>query len=205
MEMFPDMSKYLFSTTKTQDGGGVLMDGLNMFKQIKMEYLAYLGLLLTLIGISIYVYYYFVEPKLSPDYVANNEFTSTNSSSGNSKINKAYLYLYTVEWCPHCCKLKDEPFYKKWFGDDEKEGVMNRTTWGNYELEIKEIDGDIDKKEVETIEEKFNFTPEGYPTVVLCINDSNVFGNNKKYIELDAKIRDETLTAFLKKMLDSQN
>ena len=59
--------------------------------------------------------------------------------------------------------------------------------------------------EDETIEEKFNFTPEGYPTVVLCINDSNVFGNNKKYIELDAKIRDETLTAFLKKMLGSQN
>ena len=197
------MSKYLFSATKGQDGGGVLMDGLNMFKQIKMEYLAYLGLLLTLIGISIYVYYYFVEPKLSPDYVANNEFTST-SSSGNSKINKANLYLYTVEWCPHCCKLKDEPFYKKWFGDEAVKSEMDGTTWGNYELEIKTIDGD-DSDEIGKIESKFNFTPEGYPTVVLCINDANVFGNNKKYIELDAKIREETLTAFLKKMLGSQN
>ncbi len=201
MEMFPDMSKYLFSATKGQDGGGVLMDGVNMLKQIKMEYLAYLGLLLTLIGISIYVYYYFVEPKLSPDYVANNEFTTTTSTIKNSKV---YLYLYTVEWCPHCCKLKDEPFYKKWFGDEAVISQMDGTTWGNYEVEIKTIDGD-NSDEIGKIESKFNFTPEGYPTVVLCSQDTTVFGNNKKYIELDAKIRDETLTAFLKKMLGSQN
>ena len=81
---------------------------------------------------------------------------------------------------------------------------MDGTTWGNYEVEIKTIDGD-NSDEIEKIESKFNFTPEGYPTVVLCSQDTSVFGNNKKYIELDAKIRDETLTAFLKKMLGSQN
>ena len=37
----------------------------------KPEWIAYFLLLLTLIGISIYVYYYFVEPKLEPSFSTN--------------------------------------------------------------------------------------------------------------------------------------
>lgn len=176
----------------------------SIFSAIHPEWIAYICLLLTLIGISIYVYYYFVEPKLYTDYVSKTEFplqsketstgtTSTGTTSTATQSN-AYLYLYSVDWCPHCCKLKDMTFYEKWFEDK-----MDETEWGDYKLYTIVYNPETDRHEefgkYETADEEMQdrikeYKPEGYPTVVL-------FKPDGKNIELDAKITDDSLTAFL--------
>lgn len=168
----------------------------------KPEWIAYICLLLTLIGISIYVYYYFVEPKLYPDYVSNNEFAeegTTTDGKVKSKVgsNDAFLYLYSVDWCPHCCKLKEQEFYNTWFKED---GDMNSRQWGDYNLHIREFNPE---KDLYDDDENYTssssgmqkmikeYKPDGYPSVVL-------FNADGKKVELDAKINDESLRAFLK-------
>ena len=106
MEILKDVSKYVFSesggeSSGGQGGGGILDSVGSMFNEINMEYLLYVILLVTLIGISIYAYYNFIEPKLSPDYVANNEFKNSEVSSNNAE-----LLLFHVKWCPHCKNIK---------------------------------------------------------------------------------------------------
>lgn len=164
----------------------------------KPEWIAYICLLLTLIGISIYVYYYFVQPKLYPDYVSNNEFSEVNTTTdGKVGTNDAFLYLYSVEWCPHCCKLKEQDFYDVWFKEG---GEMYNRQWGEYNLQIRDFNPEKDSHEDDArysntssgVQKMISeYKPDGYPSVVL-------FKADGKKIELDAKINDESLRAFLK-------
>jgi len=164
----------------------------------KPEWIAYICLLLTLIGISIYVYYYFVEPKLYPDYVSNNEFTDVDTTTDNKVGNNdAFLYLYSVDWCPHCCKLGEQDFFDTWFKEG---GDMYNRQWGEYNLHIRNFNPEKDSYDDDKhysnsstgIQKMISeYKPDGYPSVVL-------FNADGKTVELDAKINDESLRAFLK-------
>lgn len=189
MEIFKDVSKYVFSESsgageggKSQSGGGILDSVGSMFNEINMEYLLYVILLVTLIGISIYAYYNFIEPKLSPDYVANNEFKNSEAMSS-----KADLLLFHVKWCPHCKKLNIEDEDSDW----QKFKTLNDgKTFGNYTLSIKEGNPEEDD---EWKKKQESYKIEGYPSVVL-IKDEEIY-------EYDAKIESDTLQAFVEKVL----
>tara|TARA_B100001027_G_C16231619_1_gene314873 strand:- start:2 stop:574 length:573 start_codon:yes stop_codon:yes gene_type:complete len=189
MEIFKDVSKYVFSESsvgeeglKNQSGGGILDNVGSMFNEINMEYLLYVVLLVTLIGISIYAYYNFIEPKLSPDYVANNEFKNSEVSSNNAE-----LLLFHVKWCPHCKKLNIENKNSDWYKFKQ---LNDGKSFGNYTLSIK--DGDPEEDD-EWAKKRDSYNIEGYPSVVL-VKDEEMY-------EYDAKIDLDTLEAFVEKVL----
>ena len=167
----------------------------------KPEWIAYFLLLLTLIGISIYVYYYFVEPKLEPSFSTNRIADDKDISSSVKADKRVYLYLYKVDWCPHCCKLLgDDSTFKTFFKDELSDYI-----WGDDRIQATT---EIYNPETESHDVTINnsikqYKPDGYPTVVLFIGDDN--DDKYKAIELDAKINKESILKFLKEKLGPLN
>jgi len=123
------------------------------------------------IAISMYVYYHYVSPRLSPDYVANKEFVDT--SVNDSK--EVELYYFYTTWCPYCKKAK--PIW------DELKTKYETVNINNTKIFFKEVDCDKNEK----LATEYNV--EGYPTIVL--------NNNGTHIEYDAKPNLQNLEEFL--------
>ena len=146
---------------------------------------------------SIYVYYYFVEPKLYLTmYQTMNGWRKAQQLMVNLEVMMHFIFIF-CRLCPHCCKLKEQEFYNTWFKED---GDMNSRQWGDYNLHIREFNPekdlyDDDKNYTSSSSEMQKmikeYKPDGYPSVVL-------FNADGKKVELDAKINDESLRAFLK-------
>ena len=54
-----------------------------------------LGVSLLFIGVAIYVYKSYIQPKLNPNYVANKEFVAQDDDEKEAEV----LFFHT-EWCP---------------------------------------------------------------------------------------------------------
>ena len=105
------------------------------------------------------------------DFIENSEYKHATN------LREAELYLFMVDWCPHCKETKEvwEKFKKEYKSD-------------KYAIAFKEIDCD----EKENLAN--NFKIEEYPTIVLVNND-------KKYY-YDANIRPDTLDKFINTIME---
>jgi thiol-disulfide isomerase/thioredoxin len=121
-----------------------------------------------LIGVAVYVYMNYIQPRLNPKYVENKEILQEEN-------NEAELYYFYTNWCPYCKKAKPE-----W--EQLKNEFENKPINGTI-IYFREIDCEKD----EETPNKFNV--EGYPTIKLVANG--------KVIEYDAKPNYDTLVEFL--------
>ncbi|MAU36529.1 MAG: hypothetical protein CMD14_04050 [Flavobacteriales bacterium] len=124
---------------------------------------------------AIFVFITYVKPKLNQQYVANKEFTDTNTDTDNY----ADLYFFYTSWCPHCKSAKPTwEQLKQEIGDSQINGTK---------IKFIEIDCDEDSATAD------KFKVEGYPTIKLV--------NKTQIIEYDAKPDLDTLKLFLEKSL----
>ena len=116
--------------------------------------------IVAILCVIVFVYYKYMQPKLSPTYVANKEFVDTKNTSVLSKKPIAHVMLFTASWCPYCRKLHDEGTFSK-FKSENQGKVIN-----NYELDIQEIDCSNDQdSNIKTKLDEYNV--DGFPSIKL--------------------------------------
>ncbi len=148
-----------------------------MFETIKNKFnhllniktLIILAISVVFIGVALYVYNYYVIPRLNPSYVANKEFVEKDAGQ------EAELYYFYTEWCPHCKKAT--PIWK------ELQSKYENAPINNTKIYFRSIDCDKNEKVAD------EFKVEGYPTIKLV--------KNGQIIEYDAKPDMNTLEEFL--------
>lgn len=124
------------------------------------------------------------------DYVANREFVKTNgsngsenSSGGNASNGTADILFFYADWCPHCKQAKPE--WQK-FKEQYNETVVN-----NYKLNLIDVNCTSELGESGQLIKTYNV--EGFPTIKMNVNG--------KIIEYQARVSNENLKLFVKKML----
>ena len=125
-----------------------------------------------------YVFKNFVKPKLNPNYVENREFSPTAQGEGEAE-GVADLYMFKVDWCPHCKKA-----LPVWEGLAEEYQGKNIN---GYKMNFILVDGEADPETAD----KYNV--KGYPTIKL-VKDNQI-------IEYDAKPDHDTILQFLNSTL----
>lgn len=151
------------------------------------------------IGVSIYVYLYYIKPQFDKTFVENKEFVTEGSAASSMLAQEkgATFVLLKTTWCPYCKNL-----LKKGENRDD-DGVWVQITNGQYNMTGKktksghtiqfyEIDGD-DKDNRESFEKKYNVEVDGYPTIYLIKDD--------QIIEFDAKPTVESIKNFVNSTL----
>ena len=133
-----------------------------------------IGISLLFIGVAIYVYKTYIQPKLNPNYVANKEFVAADDDEKEAEV----LFFHT-EWCPHCKKAR--PHWEQ-FKDKYEGKIIN-----NHRVICKEYDCDKNEK----LCDKYKI--DGYPTIKM-LKDGQI-------IEYDAKPTIENLTKFVESTL----
>ena len=106
--------------------------------------------------------------------------TANGEDAGPGDKN-AQLYLFKVDWCPHCKKAK--PVF------DEVEKELNGRPINGYVVSFKTVDCEAEPDMAD------KFKVEGYPTIKL-IKDGEV-------IEYDAKPDKDKIVEFLQTVLQS--
>ena len=101
---------------------------------------------LIFLGISIYIYYNYIHPKIFKNYVPNHEFINPEDE------NKILLMWFYTEWCPYCKSTKPE--WDKFKSDVEKKSF-------DIAINFKEIDCDL----YPTVADEYNI--DGYPSIKL--------------------------------------
>ena len=128
-------------------------------------------LTLIFIAAALYTYKTYIKSKVSPTYVANNEFVQGPKPT----TEVVDLYFFYTTWCPHCKKAK--PVWeqlKNEIGDNPYKGVK---------INFLEVDCDQDRATAD------KFEIDGYPTIKM------VKGN--QIILYDAKPSRDNLIQFL--------
>ena len=106
---------------------------------------------------------------------------SNAPNSGAAEPPSATIYLFKVDWCPHC---------KKALPDFQKvEDTYNGKVVNGYKLNFVVVDGEDPANQSLVNEYKI----QGYPTIVLT--------KDGKHIEYDAKVDQPTLEKFIKTMI----
>tara|TARA_B100000424_G_scaffold57824_2_gene41896 strand:- start:22354 stop:22830 length:477 start_codon:yes stop_codon:yes gene_type:complete len=121
-----------------------------------------------------WVYKKYIEPKLNPSFVPNNEFIN-DDKDGSGGGQEVELLMFTVEWCPH--SKNAIPIW------EELKEEYNLKEYNGYKLIFRQIDGEKNPE----LADKYKI--EGYPTIKL------VKGN--QVIEYDAKPTVAHLKEFL--------
>lgn len=130
------------------------------------------------------VVYYIVQndliPGLSKFFSSSQGVTPAPDGIGTNDDNVAQLYLFKVDWCPHCKTAKPV------FDEVEKE-LNGRMVNDKYTVVFKTVDCEAEPD----LADKFKI--EGFPTIKL-VKDGQV-------IEYDAKPEKEKIKEFLKTVL----
>ena len=132
------------------------------------------------IGLALYVYYYYVSPKLDPEFVPNREFIEEKSGP-----QKATLYLFYTNWCPHSKKALPvfESLKKKLEGKPINDVIISFVA----------INGEDEEGDMTSFEKEHNVKVDGYPTIFLVKGD--------QVVEYDAVTTEVTLNEFLNSTL----
>ncbi len=128
------------------------------------------------IGLAIYVYTYYVAPKLDPSFVPNREFVKAQETP-----KKATIYFFETAWCPHSKKAKPIFYSLK----EELEGK----SINDVLISFVTIDGETDEDNLAKFEKEHSVKVDGYPTIFLVKGD--------QVVEYDANIDKETLSQFI--------
>jgi thiol-disulfide isomerase/thioredoxin len=136
--------------------------------------------ILIIIGVIQYIYTNNISPDITK-FINNITGKSVMSTNDDKEEKNATLYLFKVDWCPHCKKA--EPVFK------EVEDKINGEKIPGYNITFKVIDCEADP----TMADKFGVT--GYPTIKL--------DKEGEIIEYDAKPDKDNLLDFLNKVLTS--
>ena len=128
------------------------------------------------IGLALYVYYYYVAPKMNPDFVPNREFVK-----GRDTPEKGTLYLFYTNWCPHSKKALPvfNSLKEKMEGKPVNDIVVNFVA----------VNGESEEGEMTTFEKSHKVKVDGYPTIFLVKGD--------QVVEYDAIATEESLNEFL--------
>ena len=88
------------SVTAAMTSGTTLADKFKNFsgKLFNKKFFIIIILIAIFVGVAVYVYNTYVSPRINPEYVPNAEWVSTEEVEG------AYMYLFTVDWCPYSTK-----------------------------------------------------------------------------------------------------
>jgi thiol-disulfide isomerase/thioredoxin len=133
---------------------------------------------------GLYIYNSYIAPKLKPSFVANKEFKKSNKVNDNDiGNNKATMYYFYADWCPHCNKATPHV-------DSIIEKYENKPING-YHVIFKKIDCS-DTNNVPNLANEYNV--EGYPTIKLNKGNGNI-------IDFNARPTKDTLEEFLGKTL----
>jgi thiol-disulfide isomerase/thioredoxin len=107
--------------------------------------------------------------------------TADGQDAGGPGDKSAQLYLFKVDWCPHCKTAK--PVF------DEVEKELNSRPINGYVVTFKTVDCEAEPDMAD------KFKVEGYPTIKLV--------KNGEVIEYDAKPEKDKILEFLKTVLQS--
>ena len=119
----------------------------------------YIAIVALFVGIGYLIYVNYIAPRISPSWIANDEYDqkepdSTSSSEsgggggGGSAIKgQAQLYLFHTKWCPYCKKL--------WPIWDNVKTQLDRKIFNGFQLSFVEIDGDKQEADLNYFEAEF--------------------------------------------------
>ena len=159
-----------------------------MFESLRDSITEYLGnvsttkiimvvvILTVFIGATYYVYQYYVQPRLNPDFVPNKELISDDDIKPSGPDRLVYYY---VKWCPHCKKATPE-----WNKVKEE---LNGTEVNGTEIVFEDVDCEKNA-DSKARADKNNISC--YPTIKLYKSDQTV-------VEFNAKPEAKTLKEFL--------
>lgn len=120
-------------------------------------------------------------PGMNKFFSDSQGVTAAPDGIGANDDKVAQLYLFKVDWCPHCKQAK--PIF------DEAEKNPGKKDYNGYTVVFKTVDCEAEPE----LADKFKI--EGYPTIKL-VKDGQVF-------EYDAKPDTEKIGEFLETMLAS--
>lgn len=177
------------ATTGNTNVGGVIGTGglsnitnsLTAFLNTTTGKVVVFGFLFVVITIAVVMYFYTnnVSPELNKFINQMTGKAVTSPDESNTEAKHATLYLFKVEWCPHCKTA--EPVFK------EVEEAINGEKIKGYNIKFVVIDCEADP----TMADKYNVS--GYPTIKL--------DKQGEIIEYDAKPDKANLKEFLEKVL----
>ena len=133
-------------------------------------------LLVVFIAATYYVYRYYVEPRLNPDFVPNKEFLPEEEEKTDGP---AKIVYYFVKWCPHCKKATPE-----WNKVKEE---LNGKNVNGVQIYFEDVDCEKNAESKARADEN-NISC--YPTIKLYKADDTV-------VEYNAKPEADTLKEFL--------
>ena len=128
------------------------------------------------IGLGVYVYIYYVAPKLNPSFVPNREFVKEKEN-----IKNATLYLFYTNWCPHSKKAL--PIF------DALKTKLDGTQINDITIRFVTVNGESDEEQLTEFEKDYKVKIDGYPTIFLV--------KGEEVVEYDAITTKETLNEFL--------
>ena len=142
-------------------------------------------LLIVFIGITYYVYEYYIQPRLNPDFVQNKELIPDSNVEAVDKNsgNPPEIKFYHVNWCPHSKKAMET--WKKVRDDDVwRKKLESNITFTEVNCEGRQEEKD--EAEAEDIK--------AYPTIRLTKSDGTT-------AEFEATPKEETLKEFIQMMV----
>jgi thiol-disulfide isomerase/thioredoxin len=133
------------------------------------------------------ILYYVISKNMAPglnkffQQSQGKSVTSDGQDTGGPGDKSAQLYLFKVDWCPHCKSAK--PVF------DEVEKELNGRPINGYVVSFKTVDCEAEPDMAD------KFKVEGYPTIKLV--------KNGEVIEYDAKPNKDKILEFLHTVLQS--
>ena len=133
------------------------------------------------------ILYYVISKNMAPglnkffQQSQGKSVTADGQDTGGPGDKSAQLYLFKVDWCPHCKSAK--PVF------DSVEKELNGRPINGYVVSFKTVDCEAEPDMAD------KFKVEGYPTIKLV--------KNGEVIEYDAKPDKDNILVFLKTMLES--
>ena len=143
---------------------------------IKPYYFRFLTVTILLIFIVVGYYAYNI-------FYVKSQSKFSNIANNNDREEDAIIYLFHVDWCPHCKKAMPE--WNKFSAKYEGKQINGYT--------IKCIDMDCTNESPDIISAINKYSIESYPTIKM-IKDG-------KTIEFDSKITETSLESFVNTML----
>jgi thiol-disulfide isomerase/thioredoxin len=152
-----------------------LIDVINKFFK---SYLNYLVIIIIAILFILVAYYFYNKHSAS-----QTKFSDVANADRNNTIT---IFLFHVDWCPHCKKAL--PDWNSFVSNYDKKEI------NGYQIECIDVDCTNETSDVTNAIEKYNI--ESYPTIKML--------KNNQVIEFDSKITETTLEQFVNTMANQK-